>query len=65
MGDCRLKGLNAWPYMTSKGKMMMRGNIETRRSKGFDVQPIVTCNNGIITAWVRGLKGFDMWLIVL
>ena len=65
MGDHRLKGLNVWPYMTSKGGTMMRGNIGTHRLKGFNGWPIVTCENGIVTAWVRGLKGFDMWLIVL
>ena len=58
MGACRSKGLDVWPYMTSKGGMMMRGNVGTYRLKGFDVQPIVTCDDAIITAkkvWIEGL----------
>ena len=65
MGACRLKGLDVWPYMTSKGGTMMRGNVGTRRLKGFNVWPIVTCDNVIITAWVCRSKGFDMQPIVL
>ena len=65
MGAHELKGLNVWPYMTSKGGTMIEGNVGTYGSKSFNGQPIVTCDNGIVTAWVRGLKGFDMQLIVL
>ena len=65
MGACRLKDFDMRPYPTSKGWMMMRGNIGTRGSKGFDVRPIVTCDDGIITAWVRGLKCFNMQPIVM
>ena len=64
-GAHRLKGFDTRPYMTSKGRMVMRGNIGTCRSKDFDVWPIVTCDDGIITAWVCGLKGFDTRLIVI
>ena len=64
MGACRLKDLDARPYMTSKGGTMMRGNMETRRSKGFNGRPIVTCDNVIVTAKRHGLKGFDVWPIV-
>ena len=59
MGDHRLKGLDAQPYMTSKGGMMMRGNIGTRRSKGFNGWPIVTCDDAIVTAkkvWTEGFQ---------
>ena len=61
---CGLKGLNAWPYMTSKGGTMMRGNIGTHRSKGFNGWPIVTCDNGIVTAKRRGSKDLNVWPIV-
>ena len=50
MGACRLKGLDVWPYMASKGGTMMRGNVGTCGSKGFDVWPIVTCDDAIVTA---------------
>ena len=64
MGAHRLKSFNTWPYMTSKGRTMMRGNIGTCRSKGFNGRPIVTCDNTIVTAKRRGLKSFDVWPIV-
>ena len=64
MGAHILKGLNAWPCMTSKGGMMMRGNMGICRSKGFNGRPIVTCDNAIVTAERRGLKGFNVRPIV-
>ena len=64
MGACGLKGLDAWPYMTSKGGTMMRGNIGTCRSKGFNGWPIVTCDDAIVTEKRRGLKGLNVWPIV-
>ena len=64
MEACGLKDFDTRPYPTSKGWMMMRGNIGTHGSKGFDVQPIVTCDNTIVTAKRRGLRGFDVRPIV-
>ena len=67
MGDHRLKGLNVWPYMTSKGGTMMRGNVGTHRSKGFNGWPIVTCDNAIVTAKKARIEGLqcaaycDLW----
>ena len=52
------------PYTTSKGRTMMRGNIGTHGLKGFNGQPIVTCDNTIITAKRRGSKSFDVQPIV-
>ena len=59
-----LKDFNMWPYPTSKGWMMMRGNIGTHGLKGFDVRPIVTCDNTIVTAKRRGSRGFNVRPIV-
>ena len=42
----------------------MRGNIGTCGSKGFDMRPIVTCDNTIVTAKRRGSRGFDVRPIV-
>ena len=53
-----------WPYTTSKGRMMMRGNIGTHGLKDFNGQPIVTCDNTIVTAKRRRLKSFDVRPIV-
>ena len=39
-----------WPYMTSKGGTMMKGNVGTCRLEGFNGWPIVTCDNAIVTA---------------
>ena len=64
MGARGLKDFNTWPYPTSKGWTMMRGNIGTRGSKGFDVRPIVTCDNTIVTAKRRGSRGFNVRPIV-
>ena len=64
MGGRRLKGLDARPYMTSKGGMMMRGNIGTCRLKGFNGWPIVTCDDAIIMAKRHGLKGLNVQPIV-
>jgi hypothetical protein len=41
----------------------MRRDIETRRSKGFDVQPNVICDNAIIMAQVHGSRSFERWPI--
>ena len=60
MGARGLKGLDLQPYMTSKGGTMIRGNVGTCRSKGFNGWPIVTCDNAIITAKRRRLKGFNV-----
>ena len=43
---------------------MMRGNIGTCGLKGFDVRPIVTCDNTIVTAKRRGSGCFDVRPIV-
>ena len=59
-----MKDFDTQPYPTSKGWTMMRENIGTRRSKGFDVRPIVTCDNTIVMAKRRGSRGFDVWPIV-
>ena len=64
MGARGLKYFDTWPYPTSKGWTMMRGNIGTCRSKGFDVRPIVTCDNTIVTAKRRGSRDFDVRPIV-
>ena len=64
MGGHGLKGLDARPYMTSKGVTMMRGNIGTCRLKGFNGWPIVTCDDGIITEKRCRLKGLDVQPIV-
>ena len=64
MGARGLKDFDMRPYPTSKGWTMMRGNIGTRRSKGFNVQPIVTCDDAIVTAKRRGSRGFDVRPIV-
>ena len=64
MGARRLKDFDTWPYPTSKGWTMMRGNIGTRGSKGFDVRPIVTCDNTIVTEKRRGSRGFNVRPIV-
>ena len=65
MGARGLKDFDMRPYPTSKGWTMMRGNIGAHGSKGFDVWPIVACDDGIITAWVHGLTCFDTRLIVM
>ena len=65
MGACRSKGLNAQPYMTSKGGTMMRGNIGTCGLKGFNGRPIVTCDDAIVTAKRCGLKGLNVWPIIM
>ena len=54
-----MKGFNTWPYITSKGRTMMRENIGTRGSKGFNGWPIVTCDNTIVTAKRHRSKGFN------
>ena len=59
-----MKGFNMWPYMTSKGRTMMRGNIGTCGLKGFNGRPIVTCDNTIVTAKRCALKGFNVQPIV-
>ena len=59
-----MKGFDMQPYMTSKGRMMMRGNIGTHGLKGFNGQSIVTCDNTIVTAKRCGSKGFDVQPIV-
>ena len=64
MGACGLKDFDTRPYTTSKGRIMMRGNIRTHGSKGFNGWPIVTCDNTIITAKRCRLKSFDVWPIV-
>ena len=42
----------------------MRGNEGTHRLKGFDVWPIVTCDDAIVTAKRHGLKGFNVQPLV-
>ena len=63
MGACRLKGLDVWPYMTSKSGMVMRGNVGTHGLKGFDGWPIVTCDDAIVTTKRRRLKGLMCGLL--
>ena len=64
MGAHGLKGFDMQPYMASKGRTMMRGNIGICRSKGFNGWPIVTCDNTIIMAKRRRSRGFDVQPIV-
>ena len=64
MGACRSKDFDVQSYITRKGGTMMRGNIGTHGSKGFDGQPIVTCDNAIVMAKRRRLKGLNVWPIV-
>ena len=64
MGARGLNSFNTRPYMTSKGKMVMRGNIGTCGSKDFDGRPIVTCDKAIITAKRCRSRGFDVRPIV-
>jgi hypothetical protein len=42
----------------------MRRDIGTCRSRGFDVRPIVTCDNAIVMAQVHGLRNFERQPIV-
>jgi hypothetical protein len=37
---------------------------QVHRLKGFNVWPIVTCDDAIVMAQVRGLRGFERWPIV-
>ena len=64
MGAHGLKGLDVLPYMTSKGGMMMRGNIGACRLKGFNGQPIVTCDDAIVTEKRHRSKGLNVQPIV-
>jgi hypothetical protein len=47
-----------------RGRTTMRRDIETCRLKGFNVQPIVTCDDAIVMAQVHGLRNFKRWPIV-